>query len=175
MLEINPAFEAKVESLARQAMHSARLMDVAPDYDAAEHYTSKEYLETLKDDQVVGRHKHLYEFGRDRLAEQLLGDLYLAFPGYDPRVSGYFYYPPGGYMSWHTNSDRPERRVYVTWASHNKKSFFRSVQDGSIVTDWDKKGANVRVFDVTDKEPYYWHCVYSDCYRVSFGFRLMPK
>ena len=44
-----------------------------------------------------------------------------------------------------------------------------------ITTDWDTENLNVRVFDVVDTEPYYWHCVYSECNRYSFGFRLFKK
>jgi hypothetical protein len=39
--------------------------------------------------------------------------------------SGYFWYPPGAYMAWHTNSGAPGWRLYVSYAEEPGKSFFR--------------------------------------------------
>ena len=41
-----------------------------------------------------------------------------------------------------------------------------------MITDYDNKGITVRQFKVTDKPPYFWHCVGSECDRVSFGYTL---
>lgn len=168
-------FDDKVTMLAKRAMLTVRTPVQDLDIDAAEHFTSEEYLNTLKTDVPVGMRRSLYSFERSRLAERLLPDVCRAFPEYDPVVSGHFYYPPGGYMSWHTNSDQPYKRVYVTFADKPGKSFFRYKHGGEIVTEWDKEGVNIRVFEATDKEPLFWHCVFSDCNRVSFGFRLIPR
>ena len=42
---------------------------------------------------------------------------------------GQFYYPPTGFMGWHTNVGAPGERFYVTWASEDNKSFFRYYDD----------------------------------------------
>ena len=93
---------------------------------------------------------------------------------YDLKVQarGQFYYPPTGYMGWHTNCGAPGERFYITWASEDKKSFFRyyDYEKDEIITDYDDKGLTVRQFKVTEAEPYFWHCVGSECDRFSFGF-----
>ena len=86
---------------------------------------------------------------------------------------GQFYYPPTGFMGWHTNVGAPGERFYVTWASEDNKSFFRYYDDekDEIITDYDDKGLTVRQFTIPTGKPYFWHCVGSECDRFSFGFR----
>ena len=38
--------------------------------------------------------------------------------------SGHFWYPPGGYMGWHTNLRKPGWRMYVNYAEEEHRSFF---------------------------------------------------
>ena len=78
--------------------------------------------------------------------------------------SGYFIYPPDGYMGWHTNSDRPGRRIYASW-SETGDSGMLWWRDGRVVVDKDEQGWNIRTF-VTP----CWHAVWSKCWRVSIGF-----
>ena len=89
-------------------------------------------------------------------------------------VSGQFYYPPTGFMGWHTNCDAPCERFYITWASEDKKSFFRyyDYEKDEIITDYDDKGITVRRFHIPDRAPHLWHCVGSECDRLSIGFRI---
>ena len=89
-------------------------------------------------------------------------------------LRGSFYYPPTGYMGWHTNCRNPGERFYITWASEDKKSFFRyyDYEKDEIITDYDDKGLTVRQFCVPESAPYFWHCVGSECDRFSFGFML---
>lgn len=98
------------------------------------------------------------------------------FPNKKVRTAGGFYYPPGGFMGWHTNYRKPALRFYITYASHANKSFFRYLnEEGKIVTDYDDKGITLRMFDIPNKPPYFWHCAGSDCDRYSFGSRLYDK
>lgn len=87
-------------------------------------------------------------------------------------LRGTFYYPPTGFMGWHTNFNSPGERFYVTWASEDNKSFFRYYDDekDEIITDYDDKGLTVRQFTIPTGKPYFWHCVGSECDRFSFGF-----
>ena len=91
-------------------------------------------------------------------------------------ASGHFIYPPTGYMGWHTNFKSPCKRLYITYASEDKKSFFRyrDPETKEIITDYDDKGVTLRQFRVTGKPPYFWHCVGSDCIRISLGYRINP-
>ena len=90
--------------------------------------------------------------------------------------SGNFLYPKGGYMGWHTNSNVPGMRVYVTYSPIENGSYFKYVDviDGvpTVITDWDNKGLTVRAFDVKQEPKYYfWHCVGSpNAPRISFGY-----
>ena len=91
-------------------------------------------------------------------------------------ASGNFIYPPTGYMGWHTNYKCPCKRLYITYASEDKKSFFRyrDPETKEIITDYDDKGITIRQFYVLRKPPYFWHCVGSDCIRISLGYRINP-
>jgi hypothetical protein len=86
--------------------------------------------------------------------------------------SGRNWYPPGGYMGWHTNSNVACFRFYCNHAETGDASFFRyrNPVDGEIITSWDRAGWNFRCFR-TDLQPL-WHCVYSATNRVSFGYSL---
>ena len=88
--------------------------------------------------------------------------------------SGHFWYPPGGYMAWHTNSRAPGWRVYITHAEEPGRSFFRyrDPDSGEIVTESDLEW-NARAFRV-DPEVPIWHAVYSDTHRFSIGFIVYP-
>jgi hypothetical protein len=141
-----------------------------------QYYTSEEYLNSIKENDIVfGEHRYILDFGDLKLADKLYSHVEKMFPDYKPLVSGHWYYPKGGYMSWHTNSDKPEKHVYITYVDELNKSFFRSSVNEKVITDWDSEKLTVRVFDIVNKEPYYWHCVYSECNRYSFGFRLFEK
>jgi len=98
------------------------------------------------------------------------------FPDKNVKSAGGFYYPPGGFMGWHTNCESPRLRFYVTYSSHANKSFFRYLNErGEIVTDYDDKGVTLRTFNIPRKPSYFWHCAGSDCDRYSFGSRLSDK
>lgn len=88
--------------------------------------------------------------------------------------SGHFWYPPGGYMGWHTNSRAPGWRLYLTRAAAAGRSFFRyrDPATGEIHTSMDSEW-DVRMFHVTAREPF-WHAVYSETDRFSFGYLVMP-
>ena len=94
----------------------------------------------------------------------------LLFPDKLIKTSGFFYYPKTGYMGWHTNYTLPNDRVYVTYSTGN--SFFRYYDGEKIITDYDDCGFTIRKFSISNRKPYFWHCVGSDCDRFSFGFRL---
>lgn len=84
--------------------------------------------------------------------------------------SGHFWYPPGAYMGWHTNSEAPGIRIYVTHAEEPGRSFFRYREpaSGRVVTALDDRW-NVRLFRVSAQTPF-WHAVYSDTNRFSLGY-----
>lgn len=86
-------------------------------------------------------------------------------------LSGRFHYFQKNFMGWHTNSNQEGFRLYATFCEEDKKSFFRYQENGKVMTEMEDKGWNFRGFEVRKHNPY-WHCVYSDCNRYSFGFRF---
>lgn len=142
----------------------------APDWGE---YVSEESLLSLIDyDVPKNRSKNLSRISVEEPAKKIKEIITELFPDLFIVCSGWFYYPCTGFMGWHTNHDAPTDRIYVTYASEEKKSFFRYYEDGKIVTDFDDKGITVRRFTARGTKPYFWHCVGSQCDRVSIGFQL---
>lgn len=114
---------------------------------------------------------------RRRIDEVVIGVLQNAFGGAE-RVhvenSGHFWYPPGGYMSWHTNLRKPGWRMYLTNAQSPGMSFFRyrEPKSGRIVTSMDHEW-DCRLFQIRTDAPL-WHAVYSQTDRFSFGYMVTP-
>lgn len=88
--------------------------------------------------------------------------------------SGCFWYPPGGYMGWHTDFCKPGWRLYVTFVSEPDRSFFRyrNPDTGNVVTDHDRQWS-FRLFRVRPTR-LLWHAVYSDTHRFSVGYQILP-
>lgn len=125
-------------------------------------YLPDENILTCKDGQYK-LFRHL------RIGNRMLPHLMEIFPDHSIRHTGAILYEPGNYMGWHTNSDYTGHRMYISYADKDAESFFRYYINGEIVTDFDDKGINVRIFNITE-ENLFWHCVYSSCNRVSLGF-----
>ena len=92
-------------------------------------------------------------------------------------MSGTGYYPKNGYMGWHTNRCTPGIRVYFNWADQDARSglyYYYQGYNNTRQTIWDSVGWNVRMFSTDHKFPF-WHAVFSNCNRISIGFRIIPK
>ena len=89
--------------------------------------------------------------------------------------SGHFWYPPGGFLSWHTNVRTPGWRLYINYCEEKGKSFFRyrDPDTGKIVTSWDDTW-NFRLFRI-DPKRLFWHSVYSETNRFSLGYRILAS
>lgn len=87
-------------------------------------------------------------------------------------TSGMTCYPPNSYMGWHTNSDYPGKRCYVSWSDQAHKNYFRYKIGDTIFTDYDEEGVNIREFYITE-EPLFWHCVGCKEYRFSVGYTIL--
>ena len=55
----------------------------------------------------------------------------------------------------------------------DKKSFFRYLENGEIITCYDNKGITIREFNIPRPPNFFWHCVGSKCNRYSFGFKII--
>lgn len=90
------------------------------------------------------------------------------------RLSGYSLYPPGGFLGWHSNHDKPGLRVYCTWSEADGANFFRYEDPRSkeIVTLYEPVGWTVKSFQVPKQDERLWHCIQSDSLRIALGLRL---
>lgn len=85
-----------------------------------------------------------------------------------------YWYPPGSYMGWHTNSRFPGWRLYITYCDEPGKSFFRyrDPLTGEVITSMDT-GLDFRLFEVS-RVRRLWHAVYSETDRYSLGYMVRP-
>tara|TARA_R100001082_G_scaffold107551_1_gene81588 strand:- start:426 stop:974 length:549 start_codon:yes stop_codon:yes gene_type:complete len=137
-------------------------------------YLSEKALNSVLNEKInVAEQKNIHRFSAE-ISGKLLHFLKEIYADKAIYISGHFYYPPTGFMGWHTNYKMPEERVYITYASEQGESFFRYLEGGKVITDYDDKGLTVRRFAVSNERPYFWHCAGSNCDRFSFGYRLKP-
>lgn len=90
-------------------------------------------------------------------------------------IKGNFFYPRGGFRSWHTNKyDTPGWRMYVVNVDKPNQSFFRfkHPKNNKICTYWEKSNCTVNFFCI-EPENVLWHCIGSpNANRWSKGFRV---
>jgi len=117
---------------------------------------------------------NLVDFSSLGITQKMTHIIQRLYPNQTVFSSGFFLYPPTGFMEWHTNSNEPGKRLYITYADEDKKSFFRyrDIQTSKIITDYDDKGLTFREFPVYNNPPYLWHAVGSNCNRYSFGYTI---
>jgi hypothetical protein len=145
----------------------------------AKHRTSNEVLEELiakGNVDVATQDCNLLKFNNikfDFIGQIIAVEMKERFCGYG--LSGRIWYPPAGYMGWHTNNNNQGHKLYCAYAKEGGKSFFRyrHPETHEIITSWDKEGWNFRIFTV--KEQLLWHCVYSETDRFSIGYTLKEK
>ena len=121
-------------------------------------------------DVPIGLQENLNTFNPVEAEKILIEGLTKLYPTYNIRISGRNIYPPGGHLGWHTNSNHPGKRIYLTHVEEGNKSFFRYIKDRQQITSYDKPGWNMREFEIDDNP--LWHCVYTDVERLSIGFSL---
>jgi len=102
---------------------------------------------------------------------KVIGELY---PKHSVTVSGEFLYTDGCFMGWHTNSNVPSKRIYLTYVPESTKSFFRYMHEDKIHTSYDEKGWTLRELDISEDD-LLWHCVMSKTNRLSIGFRVVKN
>lgn len=162
----NTKIYSKAKSLAKDII--LKYKDSAEINLDAKNNVSKQALPNI--DINVAINRNLIDLSNKGLNNKFIHLLKEIYPNYNIINSGFFYYPPTGYMGWHTNSEKPCKRVYIVYSDN--KSFFRyKNKQGDIVTVWDKKGVDIKEFDIP-KNNKLWHCIYSEGNRVSIGFRL---
>jgi hypothetical protein len=94
---------------------------------------------------------------------------------YRIRVTGLFYYPPGGYAEWHTNRyDLVGWRFYYIKTSKPGQSWFRykHARNDTIHLAPDGEEHYNMFYLEGEEDELVWHSVYSDTDRFSIGLNL---
>lgn len=96
------------------------------------------------------------------------------FPNSSIVKSGSFLYPKTGYMGWHTNANSPYLRCYITYSENGDSYFkYRDPDTKQIIIDKDNIGWTLRYFKISAEiDKLFWHCVYSNTTRISYGFKI---
>jgi hypothetical protein len=140
--------------------------------------TVPDWAENLTKDKIsqgdnsISVKDNLIDFMNLGISQKMVYSIQKIFPSKLVHSSGYFHYPPTGFMGWHTNSDYPCQRLYITYTKEANKSFFRYMKGEEMITDYDDAGITTRLFDIK-KDELFWHCVGSETDRISFGFSIV--
>jgi hypothetical protein len=86
------------------------------------------------------------------------------------------YYPPGGFVGWHTNWDASAYQVLFTW-SKTGDGYFRyyDLETKEIITIQDKPGWQARWYHFGPlEEPHNicWHAAYAGCERITLAYKF---
>jgi hypothetical protein len=81
----------------------------------------------------------------------------------------FLFYAPGSIMTWHTNSDCPGTRTYVSVSTGGSIFKYRNPNDFSLGYDFDNNGWTIRQF-VIPEDKLFWHTIYARNPRFVFGF-----
>jgi hypothetical protein len=150
------------------------LLNEKPPIENWEYFVSEQFLieNGIENDLMISEQRRVFKLNFLKLANILLPDIEKLYPNKRIIKSGAFYYPKFGFRSWHTDSQDTVEKLYITWSSEENKSFFRYYDGEKVITDYDNKGITIRIFESSETKPYFWHCVGSECDRVSFGYRI---
>lgn len=89
------------------------------------------------------------------------------------------YYPPGGFVGWHTNWNANAYQVLFTY-SETGNSYFRyyDKQSGDIITLDEKPGWQCHhyYFGNKDEDDHHcWHSAYAGCRRITLAYKFVGK
>lgn len=99
--------------------------------------------------------------------------------GNNNRITGFFWYPPGGFREWHTNAYNAYGwRLYLVYVEEEGKSSFNFIHPKTkkFVSLLDKSGY-INMFKVgTSSKTMFWHNVRSDdTHRFSIGINVTQE
>ena len=89
------------------------------------------------------------------------------------------YYPPGGFVGWHTNWNANAYQILFTW-SRTGNGYFRyyDLEKKEIVTIEDKPGWQCRhyYFGKRDEPDHHcWHSAYAGCDRITLAYKFVNR
>ena len=158
----------------------------AEDMDKGEYYCSREYLRQCLDaDHLIGppeRHfaqpiSNMVRKDPERWTNYMQMVKYDFAAEIGAHTSALLsYYPPGGFVGWHTNYDASAYQVLFTW-SKTGNGYFRywDKEKDEIVTIQDKPGWQCRHFYFgPEDEPHNhcWHSAYAGDERITLAYKF---
>ena len=168
----NGVFETSKEALEALLSSGKEISDIAESRSISNciPFNSKNIQDTVTSRKVDQARREV-----DQIIKERIQELFRDSKKLEVRNSGHFWYPPGGYMGWHTNQRGPGWRLYINLAEEPNKSYFRYRDPGTgeIITAMDRRW-NFRLFRIDRKHPL-WHAIYSDTNRFSIGYIIYPK
>ena len=89
------------------------------------------------------------------------------------------YYPPKGYIEWHTNWNAFGYQIIFTW-SESGDGYFRyfDKEKNDFVTHEDKKGWQARWYRfgrLNEPEHHCWHSAWTECPRLTLAYKFSYK
>lgn len=92
---------------------------------------------------------------------------------YNLEVTVAAYYPPGGYIDWHTNENIPWHNAICTY-SETGASFFEYKNKNNVITVQDLKGWSVKYLKWEKQDPV-WHRAIAEDKRITITFSSPEK
>lgn len=87
------------------------------------------------------------------------------------------YYPPGGFVGWHTNWNANAYQLLFTWSETGDGYFkYYDLESQSIVTIQDVPGWQCRwyYFGRHDEPDHHcWHAAYAGCDRITLAYKII--
>ena len=87
------------------------------------------------------------------------------------------YYPPGGFVGWHTNFDANAYQVLFTWSETGEGFFeYYDKQKDEIIKIEDVPGWQCRHYYFGaghETDLHCWHAAYTECQRITLAYKFV--
>ena len=87
------------------------------------------------------------------------------------------YYPPGGFVGWHTNFDANAYQVLFTWSETGEGFFeYYDKQNDEIIKIDDVPGWQCRHYYFGaghETDLHCWHAAYTECQRITLAYKFV--
>lgn len=184
--------DIKQKTLSTSALYDPQVIEqiktVAPAdaIDNGEYYCSSDYLKKVliaKDDHV-GFPVEYYSLPLDRLGKHdpAFHDVQHYVKRVHPTEIGagsnalYSYYPPKGFVGWHTNWNANAYQILFTWSKTGDGYFqYYDLKTEKVVRINDKPGWQCRhyYFGRKDEPDHHcWHSAYTNCERITIAVKF---
>lgn len=153
------------------------------------YYTSEEYLDVMKakdpkkDKTACGYPNHTHGIDLIRNNNVLPKNMRDPCLKTNKTLNAWFgskfcavmmYYPPNGFMDWHTNTNCPGYNTLISYSHTGDGSFtYQDPKTKAFVKIPDTKGWSIKVGyfgSLEEPENIYWHSAKTNTHRLTFGY-----